>query len=84
MQSQVSSVQSFSCVGLFVTPWTAACQDTLYITNSRSLHKLISIELVMSSNHLILSHTLLLLSSIFPRIKVISNELVLPMRWPKY
>ena len=81
---QFSSFQSLSCVWLFVTPWTAACQTSLFTTNSRSLLKLMSIESVMSSNHLILCHPLLLLPSIFPRIRVFSNESVLPIRWPKY
>ena len=79
-----SSVQSLSCVQLFATPWTAACQASLFITNSRSLLKFMSIELVMTSNHLILCHPLLLLSSIFPRIRVFSSELVFCIRWPKY
>ena len=78
-----SSVQSLSCVWLFVTPWTAACEASLSITNSRSLHKLMSIESVMPSNHLILYHPLLLLPSIFPSIRVFSNGSVLPIRWPK-
>ena len=78
------SVQSFSCVWLFVTPWTAACQASLSITNSWSSRKLISTESVMPSNHLILCRPLLLLSSIFPRIRVFSNESVLRIRWPKY
>ena len=79
-----SSVQSLSCVRLFATPWTAACQASLSITNSRSLLKLMSIELVMPSNHLILCHPLLLSLSIFPSIRVFSNELALRIRWPKY
>ena len=66
------------------TPWTAAHQASLSITNSQSLLKLISFELVMPSNHLILCHPLLLPPSIFPSISVFSNELVLPIRWPKY
>ena len=78
-----SSVQ-FSRVWLFATPWTTACQDSLSITNSWSLPKLMSIELVMPSNHLILRHPLLLLSSIFPSIAVFSNESALHIRWPKY
>ena len=78
----ISSVQSFSCVQLFATPWTAARQASLSITNSRSLFKLMSVELVMPSNHLILCHPLLLL--IFPSIRVLSNESVLCIRWPKY
>ena len=74
---QFSSVQSFSHIQLFVTPWTAARQASLSITNSRSLLKLMSIELVMPSNHLILCHPLLLPLSIFPSIRVFSNESVL-------
>ena len=81
---QVSqSVQSLSCVRLFATPWTAACQATLSITNSQSLLKLMSIESVMPSNHLILCRPLLP-PSIFPSIRVFSNESVLHIRWPKY
>ena len=79
-----SSVQSLSRVRLFATPWTAACQASLSITNSRSLLKLMSIELVMPSNHLILCRPLLLLPSIFPSIRVFSSESVLCIRWPKY
>ena len=79
-----SSVQSLSCVQLFATPWTAACQASLSITNSCSLLKLMSIELVMLPNHFILCHPLLLLPSIFPNIRVFSNESVLSIRWPKY
>ena len=78
------SVQSFSHVWLFVTPWTAACQASLSITNSQSLLKFMSIELVMPSNHLILCCPLLLLPSIFPSIGVFSNESVLCISWPKY
>ena len=74
----------FSCIQLFVTPWTAACQASLSITNSQSLLKLMSIEPVMPPNRLILSHPLLLLPSIFPSIRVFSNESVLHIRWPKY
>ena len=81
---QFSSVQSLSRVRLFVTPWIAAHQVSLSITNSRSLLKLMSIESVMPSNHLILCHPLLLLPSIFPRIRVFSNESALCMRWPDY
>ena len=81
---QHSSVQSLSHVQLFVTLWTATHQASLSITNSRSLLKLMSIELVMSSNHLILCLPLLLLSSVFPSIRVFSNESVLCIRWPKY
>ena len=73
----------FSRIQLFATPWTAACQASLSITNSWSLLKLISIESVMPSNHFILCSTLLLLPSIFPSIKVFSNESV-QVRWPKY
>ena len=79
-----SSVQSLSHVWLFVTPWTAARQASLSITNSRSLLKLMSIELLMPSNYLILCRTLLLLPLIFLSIRVFSNESVLPIRWPKY
>ena len=82
--SQFSSVQSLSRVPLFVTPWATACQASLSITNSRSLPKLMSIELVLPSNHLILCHPLLLMPSIVPRIRVFSNESVLCIRWPKY
>ena len=81
---QFSSVQSLSHVWLFVTPWTAACQASLSITNSRSLLKLMSISMVMPSNHLILCHPLLLLPSIFPSIRVFSNESTLCIRLPKY
>ena len=80
----ISSVQSFSLVWLFVTPWTTACQAFLSITNSRSSLKLISIELVMPSKHPILCCPLLLLPSIFPYIRVFSNESALHIRWPKY
>ena len=79
-----SSDQLLSHVQLFATPWTAACQASPSITNSRSLLKLMSIELVMPSNHLILCHPLLLPPSIFPSIRVFSNESVLRIRWPKY
>ena len=78
------SVQSLSHIWLFVTPWTAACQASLFITISWSLLKLISIELVMPSNHLILCRTLLLLPSIFPSIRVFSNASDLHTSWPKY
>ena len=81
---QFSSVQSLSRVQLFETPWTTAYQASLSITNSLSLLKLLSIELVMPSNHLILYHPLLLLPSIFPSIRVFSNESALHIRWPKY
>ena len=80
----ISSVQMLSCVQLFTTPWTAACQASLSITNSWSLLKLMSIKSVIPSGHLILCHPLLLPPSIFPRIRVFSNELVLHVRWPKY
>ena len=83
-QSVFFSVQLLSHVKLFVTPWTAACQASLSITNSWSLHKLMSIESVMPSNHLILCHPLLLPPSIFPSIRVFSNESVLPIRCSKY
>ena len=78
------SVQLLGPVQLFVTPWTAACQASLSITNSRSLLKLTSIELVMPSSHLILCRPLLLLPSIFPSSRVFSNESALYIRWPKY
>ena len=79
-----SSVQSLSHVQLFATPWIAARQASLSITKSQSLLKLMSIESVIPSNHLILCHTLLLLPSIFPSIRVFCNESILHMRWPKY
>ena len=79
-----SSAQSLSRVQHFVTPWTAAHQASISITNSQSLPKLMSIESVMPSNHLILCLPLLLLPSIFPSVKVFSNESVLRIRWPKY
>ena len=81
--SHFFTVQSLSRVQPFVTPWTAACQAFLSITNSRSLLKLMSIELVMPSNHLILCHPLLL-PSVFPSSRVFSNESALRIRWPKY
>ena len=81
---QFSSVQSLSHVWLFVTPWTAARQVSLSITNSRCLLKLMSVESVMQSKYLILCWPLLLLPSIFPSIRVFSNESVLCIRWPKY
>ena len=81
---QFSSVQSLSRVRLFATPWTTACQASLSITNSQSLPKPMSTESVMSSNHLILCCPLLLLPSIFPSIRVFSNESALHIRWPKY
>ena len=81
---QFSSVQALSPVFLFVTPWTAARQASLSIISSLSLLKLMSIELVRPSNHLILCHPLLLLPSLFPSIRAFSNELALCIRWPKY
>ena len=77
-------IQSFSHVGYFATPWTVACQASLSFTNSRSLLKLMSIELVISSSHLILCRPLFLLPLIFPSIRVFSNESVLHIRWPEY
>ena len=79
-----SSAQSLSHVQLFATSWTAACQASLSITNSRSLLKLMSIVSVMPSSHLILCCPLLLLPSIFPSIRVFQDESVLRIRWPKY
>ena len=81
---QFSSVQLLSHVQLFVTPWTAACQTSLSITNSQSLLKLMSIELVMPSNHLILCCPLLFPPSSFPSIRVILDESVLHIKWPKH
>ena len=81
---QFTSVQSLNCVQLLATPWTAAPQASLSITSSWSLPKLMSIELVMPSNRLILCRPLLLLPSIFPSIRVFSNESALLIRWPKY
>ena len=78
------SVQSLSPVWLFATPWTAVCQASLSTTNSQSLLKHMSIKLVMPSNHLIFCRTLLLLPSIFPRIRVFSKKSVLHIRWPKH
>ena len=80
----LSSVQSLSHVQLFATPWTAAHQASLSITNAQNLLKPLSIKSMMPSNHLILCHPLLLLPSIFPSIRVFSKESVLPIRWPKY
>ena len=80
---QSSSVQSLSHVQLFSTSWTAACQASLSITNSQSLFKLMSVELVIPSNHLILCRLLLFPSSIFTSIRIFSNESVLCIRWPK-
>ena len=77
-------VQSLSCVCLFVSPWTAACQASLSFIISQSLLRVMSIELVMLSNHLILCHSLLLLHSIFPSIRVFSSESAVRIRWPKY
>ena len=79
----ISSVQLLSRVQLFATPWTTAYQASLSITNAQSLLKLMSVESVMPSNHLILCHPLLL-PSIFPSIRLFSNESVLCIRWPKY
>ena len=73
-----------SCVWLFETPWTTACQASPFIINSQSLLKLMSVASVMPSNHLILCHPLFLLPSIFPSIRVFSNNSVLQFRWPKY
>ena len=83
-KNQFSSVQTLSCVWLLVTPWTAAGQASLSITNSRSLLKLMSIESVMPSNHLILCCSLLLMPSIFSSTRVFSDESALHIRWPKY
>ena len=83
IHTHFSSVQSLSCVQLFATPWTAAHQASLSITNSWNLLKLMSIESVMPSNHLILCRPLLL-PSVFPSIRVVSNDSVLHIRWPKY
>ena len=86
MRRQISHAVQFSCsvVSDFVTPWTAARQASLTITNSQSLLKLMSIESVMPSNHLIFYRPLLLLPSLFPSIRVFSNESVLCIKWPKY
>ena len=83
-RESINSVQSLSPVQLLATAWTAACQASLSITNSWSLLKLMSIKSVMPFNHLILCHPLLLLPSVFPSIRVFSNESVLWIRWPKY
>ena len=80
----ISSVQSLSRVRLFATPWTTACQASLSISNSQSLLKLMSIESVTQSNHIIFCHPLLLLPSIFPSIRVFPNESALRIRWSKY
>ena len=82
--TQDCSFQSLSCVRLFVAPWTAAHQAFLSLTVSQNLLKLMSTEVVMPSRHLILCHPLLLLPSIFPSIRVFSNESALHIRWPKY
>ena len=79
-----NSVQSLSCVWIFAIPWTAAWQASLSITNSQSLLKLMSIESVMPSNHLMLCSPLLFPSSLFPSIRVFSDESALRIRWPKY
>ena len=86
VESISSSVQfsSIAQLCLFVTPWTAACQSSLSITNSWSMLKLISIESVMPSNHLIPCRRLILLPSVFPSMRIFSNESVLCIRWPKY
>ena len=82
--SSGSSIQLLSHVWLFATPWTATRQASVSITNSQSLLKLMSIESVMPSNHIFLCHPLLLLPSVFPSIRVFSNESALHIRWPKY
>ena len=84
MKDQFSSVQLLSCVQLFATPWIAAYQASLSITNSWSLLKLMSVESMMPSNHLILYRPLILPHSIFPSIRVFSNESALRIRWPRY
>ena len=83
-QNQYSSVQSLSCVWLFAASWTIACQASMSITTAQSLLKLMSVESVISSNHLNLCHPLLLLPSIFASIRVFSDESVLWVRWPEY
>ena len=83
-ENRSSTVQSLSPVQFFVTPWTTACQTSLSIINSWSLLKIMSTESVKPSNHLILCRPLLLPHSVFPRIRVFSNESILPIRWPKY
>ena len=82
--NRLNSVQLLICVQLFATPWTAAHQASLSITNSQSLLKFMSIKLVILSNHLILCRPLFLLPSILPSIRVFSNKSVLHIRWPKY
>ena len=84
MPYQLGYLQSLSHVRLFAIPWNAVCQASPSITNSQSLIILMSIELVIPSNHLILCHPLLLQPSIFPSIRVFSNESLLHIRWPKY
>ena len=84
MATGISSLQLLNHVQLFATPWTVACQASLSITNSQSLLKLMSVEVVMPSNHLILCHPLLFPPTIFPDIRVFASELVLCIRWPKY
>ena len=84
LESLISSVQFLNCVRLFATPWTAACHASLSITNSWNLLKLMYIESAMPFNHLILCCPLILLSSIFPSIRIFSNESALRIRWPKY
>ena len=84
LSARISSVQSLSCLHLFATPWITACPASLSITNSRSPPKLMPIESVMPSSHLILYRPLLLLPPIPPSIRVLSNESTLHMRWPKY
>ena len=81
---RISNIYFCSVVSNSATPWSAACQASRSITNSRSLPKFISIELVMPSNYLVICHLLLLLPSIFPSIRVFKNESALPMRWPNY
>ena len=84
LSGRLSSAQSLSRVRLFAAPWTTACQASLSITNSRTPLKLLSIESVMPSNHLILCRPLLLPHLIFPSVRVFSNESALRIRWPKY
>ena len=84
ISKSISSIQSLSCVSLFVTPWSVACQPSLSIINAQSLLKFMSMELVMPSNHLILCRHLLFPPLIFPSIRVFSNESILHIRWPKY
>ena len=83
LNHQFSSVQSLSGVQLFMTLWNAACQASMSITNTRSLFRLMSIESVMPYNHFFLCHPLFFLASVFPRIRVLSNEWAFPIRWPK-